>query len=211
MMPYSTLLVEDQRLFLNLLANHLENHEDFTLVGQASDGQQGLELYKQLSPALALIDIVLPKMNGLELGEAILKFDPNAKLLAITSQMDSQTTNQIHRLGFHGYVEKEQPIEILQEAMLTVAEGGLYYTQLVRENRYKLTFDPNALHKILSRREQEILYWVAEGLTSLTIAEKLDLSPRTVENHRYRIMKKLNMETTMELVKLALKHNIKLP
>jgi DNA-binding NarL/FixJ family response regulator len=125
--------------------------------------------------------------------------------------MDEQTTSQIHEIGFQGYVEKEQPIETLQEAMLTVAEGGLYYTKLVRDNRYKIASDPNALHKILSPREQEILYWVGEGLTSQSISDTLNLSPRTVENHRYRIMKKLNIESTSELIKLVLKHRIQLP
>ncbi|MDQ8206144.1 response regulator transcription factor [Coraliomargarita sp. SDUM461003] len=210
-MAYRTLLIEDHRLFLNLLANHIEQSEDFALVGQATDGEMGLACYLELQPDLVLLDIVIPKLNGLELAKQILKHDPQARLLAITSQMDEQTTTQIHDIGFQGYVEKEQPIETLQEAMLTVAEGGLYYTKLVRENRYKIASDPNALHKILSPREQEILYWVGEGLTSQSISDTLKLSPRTVENHRYRIMKKLNIESTSELIKLVLKHRIQLP
>lgn len=210
-MAYRTLLIEDHRLFLNLLANHIEQSEDFALVGQATDGEMGLSCYLKLQPDLVLLDIVIPKLNGLELAKQILEHDPQARLLAITSQMDEQTTTQIHDIGFQGYVEKEQPIETLQEAMLTVAEGGLYYTKLVRENRYKIASDPNALHKILSPREQEILYWVGEGLTSQSISDTLKLSPRTVENHRYRIMKKLNIESTSELIKLVLKHRIQLP
>jgi DNA-binding NarL/FixJ family response regulator len=210
-MSYRTLLIEDHRLFLNLLANHIDQSEDFELVGQATDGETGLTRYLELSPDLVLLDIVIPKLNGLKLAKKILSEDPHARLLAITSQMDEQTTSQIHEIGFQGYVEKEQPIETLQEAMLTVAEGGLYYTKLVRDNRYKIASDPNALHKILSPREQEILYWVGEGLTSQSISDTLNLSPRTVENHRYRIMKKLNIESTSELIKLVLKHRIQLP
>lgn len=210
-MAYRTLLIEDHRLFLNLLANHIDQSEDFELVGQATDGEAGLSSYLADRPDLVLLDIVIPKLNGLDLAREILQHDPRARLLAITSQMDEHTTNLIHEIGFHGYVEKEQPIEILQEAMLTVAEGGLYFTKLVRENRYKIASDPNAIHKILSQREQEILYWVAEGYTSQNLAEKLSLSPRTVENHRYRIMKKLNLETVSDLVKLAIKHKIQLP
>jgi Response regulator containing a CheY-like receiver domain and an HTH DNA-binding domain len=210
-MPYRTLLIEDHRLFLNLLANHIDQSEDFELVGQATDGETGLARYLELTPDLVLMDIVIPKLNGLDLARQILAQHPRARLLAITSQMDEHTTNLIHQIGFQGYVEKEQPIEILQEAMLTVAEGGLYFTKLVRENRYKIASDPNAIHKILSPREQEILYWVAEGLTSQNLADQLGLSARTVENHRYRIMKKLNLETVSDLVKLAIKHKIQLP
>lgn len=210
-MPYRTLLIEDHRLFLNLLANHIDQSEEFELVGQATDGEEGLDSFLRLTPDLVLLDIVIPKLNGLELAKTILSTHPKARILAITSQMDEQTTNQIYSIGFHGYVEKEQPIEILQEAMLTVAEGGLYFTKLVRDNRYKIASDPNALHKILSPREQEILFWVAEGQTSQNIADQLNLSTRTIENHRYRIMKKLNLDTVSDLIKLALKHNLQRP
>src|SRR5690606_3559683 len=202
-------LVEDQQLFLSLLANHLQSEAEFDLVAQATDGEEGLGLYKKHQPDLVLLDMMIPRISGFELGERILQLNPHANLLAITSQMDAATTNRIHQIGFHGYVEKEQPIEVLQEAMLTVAEGGFYFTHLVRENRYKLRSDPNAIHKILSNREQEILFWVAEGLTSHAIAERLMLSPRTVENHRYRTMKKLNIETIPQLIKFVMQHELK--
>jgi len=207
-MPYRTLLIEDQRLFRSLLVSHLTEQADFEVVGQASDGQEGWELYQAHQPDLILLDIVIPKIDGFELGRRILATNGNANILAITSQMDSRTTHRISEIGFKGYVEKEQPIEVLQDAMLTVAEGGFYFTRLVRENRYKLPTDFAAVQKVLSPREQAILAAVASGKTSQIIAQDFDLSRRTVENHRYRIMKKLNLQTTSEIVKFALKHSL---
>lgn len=204
-MSYRTILIEDQGLFRSLLASHLAGQPDFDLIGEAVDGEAGLQLYDEQQPDLVLLDIVIPKLNGFIVAERILKKAPDAHLLAITSQMDESTTNRISEIGFKGYVEKEQPIEILQEAMLTVAEGGFYFTRLVRENRYKLSTDPAALRKIMSARELQILIEVARGLKNQEIANQLRLSCRTVENHRYRIMKKLNFETTSELVMFAIK------
>lgn len=204
-MPYQTILIEDQGLFRSLLASHLAGQSDFELIGEAVDGEAGLQLFKELHPDLILLDIVIPKLDGFTVAERILQQAPSANILAITSQMDETTTNRISEIGFKGYVEKEQPIEVLQEAMLTVAEGGFYFTRLVRENRYKLSTDPAAIRKIMSERELEILIEVARGLKSQDIADQFQISRRTVENHRYRIMKKLNLDTTSELVMFAIK------
>jgi DNA-binding NarL/FixJ family response regulator len=210
-MSYRTLLVEDQRLFRSLLANHLSLQTDFELVGQAADGISGWSLYQQLKPDLILLDIMIPGLNGFDLGQRILMESPAANILAITSQMDRDTTNRIFEIGFKGYVEKEQPIEVLHEAMLAVAEGGLYFTQLVRENRFRINSEPTALRKIMSDRECQILREVASGHSNREIAERLSLSRRTVENHRYRILKKLNLESTSQLITFAFKNGLMEP
>jgi two-component system nitrate/nitrite response regulator NarL len=203
-MPYRTLIIEDQELFRSLLARHIQSEEEYELVGEASLGACGWELFNALKPDLVLLDIVLPDTDGLEIGKRILRSEHPANVLAMTSQTDAFTTNRIYESGFQGYVEKEQPIEILQEAMATVAEGGIYFTRLLRENRHKIATDPAALQKIMSLREQEILSQVAHGATSQEIADLLSISRRTVENHRYRIMKKLNIKTMPGLIKFVL-------
>jgi NarL family two-component system response regulator LiaR len=207
-MDYRTLLVEDQRLFRSLLANHLSLQTDFRLVGQAADGLTGWRLYQELKPDLILLDIVIPEMDGFDLAQRILADAPTANILAITSQMDRDTTNRIFQIGFKGYVEKEQPIEVLHEAMLAVAEGGLYFTQLVRENRFRINSEPAALQKIMSDRECQIIREVAGGYSNQEIADRLNLSRRTVENHRYRILKKLNLESTSQLISFAFKNGL---
>ena len=202
-MAYRTLLIEDQRLFRSLLAMYL-TQPDFELVGQASDGDTGWELYQEFQPDLVLLDIVIPKINGLQLAERMVQSTPKPNILVITSQTDSFTTNRIFEIGCQGYVEKDQPIEILQEAINTVADGGLYFTQLLHDNRYKMFSEPNAIHKIMSEREKEIIGNIALGRSNPEIAQLLGLSLRTIENHRYRIMKKLNFKTARELMKFAL-------
>jgi DNA-binding NarL/FixJ family response regulator len=207
-MPYRTLIIEDQELFRSLLARHIHSEDEFELVGEATYGEIGWRLFQELKPDLVLLDIVLPDTDGLEIGTRILKSGYPVNVLAMTSQTDAFTTNRIYETGFQGYVEKEQPIEILQEAMVTVAEGGIYFTRLLRENRHKIATDPAALQKVMSLREQEILSKVASGATSQEIADKLMISRRTVENHRYRIMKKLKIQSIPDLIKFAVERGI---
>ena len=124
-------------------------------------------------------------------------------MLALTNLKDPFTLNRVQEIGIHGYVEKDQPLDILEEAMETVAAGGNYFTAIVEETRLHLQADPEAFSKILSRREQEIVCMVARGLTSSAIAERLGLSKRSVETYRYRIMKKLGIDNVAALVDYA--------
>src|SRR5690606_34876005 len=118
---------------------------------------------------------------------------------AVTSLVDPVTTTRVFEYDFSGYVEKDQSPETLIDGVTTVAEGGHYFTQLVRENRKRIYNDPDAVNKVLSPREQEIVAWICCFRTSKWIAEHMDLSVRTVENHRYRIIKKLAVDGTSGL------------
>ena len=206
--PYRTVVIEDQILFRDILIHLIESDSDYSLVGKASIGTEGWDVCQKTTPDLILMDLLIPGLNGIELGKRILQAMKDVRILALTSLIDSSTTNSVYEAGFHGYVEKDQPVNVLREAMLTVAEGGFYFTELVRKNRKKIQSDPDAFQKILSPKEIRILIEVAKGLTSQEIAESLELSKRTVENHRHRIMQKLQIRNASELVRFAMDNNL---
>jgi two-component system nitrate/nitrite response regulator NarL len=202
-MPATVVIIEDQRMFRELLQSMLGDVVDLEIVALASTVAQGWTACEAHRPDLALIDLRLPDGSGLELGERLKLAFPEISLLAVTSLIDPVTTTQVFESGFHGYVEKDQSYEVLLEAVSTVAEGGLYFTQLVRENRKRIFNDADAVNKILSQREQLIIGHLCTKQTNKQIAALMGLSLRTVENHRYRIIKRLGLEGSQGLIEFG--------
>lgn len=202
-------IIEDQVLFRELLIKALEVEQAFSLVGEATSGVEGLALCRSAQPDLVLLDVQLPDVDGLEVAADLLKDFPDIRILALTSLKDDFTIRRVLEYGLAGYVEKDQPLPVLIEAIHAVAIGKTYFTQTFDDLRREMVLNPNAYYKILSNREQQILSMVAEGLSSPEIAEALKLSPRTAENHRYNIMKKLDLSSVTELVAFAIKHGIR--
>lgn len=209
--PWQTVLVEDQALLRNVLAKAIRLDARFELAADAEDGLEGKEACEKWVPDLLITDIHLPGMDGVELASHVLKTLPSVRVLALTNMKDPFTLNRLQEIGIHGYVEKDQPLEILEEAMVEVASGHTYFTATIMSSQARLSEDPNAFSKVLSARDQEILCLVASGETSKVIGEKLDLSRRSVETYRYRIMKKLGLKSSAELVDYAYKNGFTKP
>ncbi len=201
--PWSIVLIEDQALFRNVLAKAISLNPKFKLVGDSDSGLEGRDLCLEKKPDLVVTDIDLPDLDGVTLSHQLLHALRHTRILVLTNLKDPFTLNRLQEIGIHGYVEKDQPLDILEEAMETVAAGNTYFTAVIRENHRHLAANPNAFSKILSRREQEIICLVANGMTSGTIADRLNLSKRSVETYRYRIMKKLDIENVAALVDYA--------
>jgi two-component system secretion response regulator SsrB len=206
-LPWPTLVVEDQLLFRDLLVKLVAADARFHCVGLASDAVAGLDLCRQHQPHLILLDLNLPGMSGLELARRLRTLCPEARILALTAREDDSAIADVFELGLAGYVEKNQPIEVLEEAMLAVAQGRTYFTSTFAAARRRMARDPNALGKVLSGREREILRLVGNGHSGPQIARTLGLSPRTVGNHRYRLMKKLRLKNAAEVVAFALRND----
>ncbi len=200
MQPYSVVIIEDQRMFRELMRTLVNSSPLFEVVAAVTDARQGWESCRQLEPDVAMVDIELPDASGIDLAARLQQLPRPPALVAVSAIVDPITTTRVFESGFHGYVEKSQSPDIVLEALQTAAEGGLYFTRLVRENRRKLVNEPNAINKILSRREQAIVGLISRGLLNKEVADALSLSVRTVENHRYRIMKKLALGDAPELV-----------
>lgn len=204
-----TVLVEDQELLRNVLVKTLEISSEFVLLGDCANGAEGKRLCLEQCPDLLVTDIDMPELDGITLAQELLKEQPKLRILALTNLKDPYTINRLREIGIHGYVEKDQSLEILEQAMRTVAAGEYYFTAIVRQVSSDLAQDPEAFSKILSRREQEVVRLVADGLTSKEIAKALKLHPRSVETHRYRIMKKLELKNVVDLVAYAEKHGLR--
>lgn len=209
MTRWDTVVIEDQTLFRELLIKLLRGDPRYRLVGEASDGRSGLDLCRASCPHLVLLDIQMPHMDGLELADQLFAELPEVRVLALTCLKDNHTIARVLESGFAGYVEKDQPFSVLEEAMLAVAQGGTYFTASFDQVRRKMVSDPNAFPKILSRREQQVLKLVAAGRSNPEIARKLGLSPRTAGNHRYNIMKKLDIHDVTGLVAFAIQNGFR--
>lgn len=205
MAAWKTAIIEDQVLFRDLLVKLVTGDARFECVGSAGDAEAGLALCLRTEPDLIVLDVNLPGMNGLDMAALLRARHADAHILALTSLKDELTITRILELELTGYVEKDQPVAVLEEAMLAVAQGRRYHSATFEDVRRRMGRDPLAVGKILSPREREILALVAKGRTSGQIAAVLGLSERTVSNHRYNMMRKLEVHSVAELVAFAVR------
>lgn len=201
--PLRLVVIEDQALFRQLTVEVVRSDPRFTVVGEAADGREGWELCQRTRPDLVILDLNIPEPDGLALCGRLREELPDARVLAVTSYTDALTLTRLQDLGVAGYVEKDQPLETLRQALEALAGGGTFYTRIVAETRRRQQGDPHSFAKVLSSREQEILALVAAGLRSREIAERLGLSVRTVEGHRAAIMQKLGVKNLAGLLRFA--------
>jgi len=199
-----TVIIEDQTLFRELLAKMVEDDAGYQLLGTAADLEGGRRLCNEIEPSLVLLDVQLPDGNGLDFAEELLAELPDIRILTLTSRTDDFTIQKVVESPVAGYVEKDQPIGVLTEAMKAVAEGGVYFSETFARARRRMAASPDSFHKILSRREQQVLQEIARGRSSNEVARKLGLSSRTVGNHRYNLMKKLELKNAQELTAFAI-------
>lgn len=191
-------LAESSTLLRDLVAGAIDDCGRFELVGVAEGGDEANAACKRLKPDLLITGIDLGSLDGIDLAALTLQAAPQLRVLVFSHLKDIFTLNRIAEAGVHGFVPTDQPWEILEEAMVEVASGKTYFTAEVRQ---KMRTDPSGL----SRRERQILHYVAAGWTSRAAAEKLGLSPRSVETYRYRIMKKLGVGNLAGLIDYALR------
>lgn len=203
--PIRTAIVEDQKLFREMLVRLVTLDPQFHLVGQTQDGTEGWEMIRREHPDLVVVDLEIPGLNGFDLVECVRSTPETAgcRVLAVTSHFDPITLGRLGSLRVHGFVEKDQSLDILEAAMIAVGQGGTYFTPLFELRRQEFRQAAVDLRQILSSRECEILQGVASGLTCREIGESLGISTRTVENHRHRIIKKLDLRSGADLVHFA--------
>ncbi|MCC4117307.1 response regulator transcription factor [Aromatoleum toluclasticum] len=195
------LLVDDHQLVRDGLRARLGDIEQIDIVGEAANGQQALAAAQSLLPDLALVDIGLPDINGIELTSALAERCPALRVL-ILSMYDSQGyVMSAMRAGARGYVLKDAPSAEIIAAIRAVAAGGVYFSSALTAALATQPDDATAL----TEREREVLILVAQGDSNKRIAQKLDVSVRTVETHRLNLRRKLGIETAAGLASYALK------
>jgi len=205
------LIVDDHPLFREGLKAIIGRDKRFDVVGEAGNGRDGLEMAKQLKPDLVLVDISLPDKSGIELMREIQAFQSEAQVVVVSMHSKIDYITEAFRVGAKGYIIKESATDRLLQGLEIVGRGEYFLDcSLSHKVLQKLIESPKGEAKItdvaygtLTSREQEVLRLLAQGLSTKEISDKLFISPKTAENHRANIMKKLDLHSTFELVRFA--------
>lgn len=201
--PIRLVIVEDQQLLAQTLSAWMARQADFELAGCAKDGEEGWNLCLAARPTLALVDIELPKMDGLVLSRRLLREQFPIRVIAMSAMADPHTLWRVRQSGVHGYFEKTQGLELLIAALRTVAGGGTYFSPVFEEVRREWLAQPEAFCKVLSEREQSVLQRLAAGWDDQRIGLQLNISAATVAVHRKHIRQKLELHNDRELIAYA--------
>ncbi|HVM47413.1 MAG TPA: response regulator transcription factor [Candidatus Acidoferrum sp.] len=211
--PIRIVLADDHPLVRAGVRESLKQIPDAEVVGEASDGQQAIELVKSKRPDVVLLDISMPVLNGLEATERIIKAVPQVRVIILSRHENEEYYWRALKLGASGYVLKNALIAELQTAIQRVAAGEVYLSQQIAQRlRKQLPLQKMATARSpveqLSLRQREILQLIAEGETTKGIAIVLKLSPKTVEYHRMQVMQRLNIFDIPGLVRFALRNGL---
>ena len=207
------LIADDHRMFREGMRALLEAEPDFIVIGEAEDGRDAVQLARELSPDIILMDIAMPAMNGLEATRQIKRNCPDIKVLALTMHDDEEYICRIFSYGAMGYILKDSAFHDLVDAARSVYRGDFVLspaiTRLIVEDYLRWgSQQPSIIDDGLSSRENEILQLIAEGYTNQQIAEILSISIKTVQAHRTSLMHKLNLHNCGELIKYAIQKKI---
>ncbi len=205
------LLADDHQLVRTGLRHILSGASDVEVVGEASSGEQAVQMARQLHPDLVLMDVNMPGIGGIEATRKIRRAAPEARVIAVTVHIDTPFPEQLHEAGALGYVTKGCPADELLAAIRTVAQGRPYIAGEVsqRMTLARLTGgDTDSPFTNLSQREMQVMLMITQGHRTQDISDSLCLSPKTVSTYRHRLFEKLQVETDVELTHLALRYGL---
>ena len=210
-MPIQVLLADDHLIVRQGLRALLER-EGFRVVGEAADGREAVHLAGGSHPDVAILDLAMPNLNGLDAARELLRGDPRMKAILLTMHTEDPYVLEALRAGISGYVLKTQAGDDLIQAIREVLRGSIYLSPgvsraVVDAYRAKSDLPPDPL----SPREREVLQLVAEGKTTKEVASLLGVSVKTAESHRTRIMAKLDIHETAGLVRYAIRRGLVQP
>jgi DNA-binding NarL/FixJ family response regulator len=210
-MAITLLLADDHQLVRQSLISLLE-HEGFAVLGEASDGRTAVRLVQELSPEIAVLDMVMPGLNGIDAARQIQRASPRTKSILVTMYAERHYVVQALRAGIRGYVLKSQGARDLIQAIREVHNGAVYLSPKVSELAVDLSLGrAEAEADPLSPREREVVQLIAEGLTTKEVASVLGISVKTAEAHRINSMRKLDVHETASLVRYAVRQGLVQP
>ncbi len=207
------LLVEDHTMVRAGLRALLERAKDIQVLGEASNGQEAIDMTVELKPDVLVMDIMMPRLNGIQAAEQIRDLKLPVSIILLSMYSDEGLVHQALRSGVKGYVLKTSVSEELLWAIRTVARGETYLSAVISSIVVESTLHPRTLKtndplEDLSPREKEILQLIAEEHTSSDIGRILFISEKTVEKHRANLMEKLHVRNLAGLVRLAVKYGL---
>jgi DNA-binding NarL/FixJ family response regulator len=202
------LIADDHTIFRQGLAQMLKSIDGLDLTGQAADGQEALRLIAATRPDIAVLDVSMPGLSGLEVTKEALRRRLPTRVILLTMHGEAEAVSTALRAGAAGYVLKDNAFEDLVYAIKAVAAGGTFVSPSVASNLLKPVESQPPPDVPLTRREREVLKLIASGLTNRQIAEKLFISVKTVETHRARILQSLDLHNTADLVRYAIENGL---
>lgn len=214
-MSIRVVLADDHKMILAALRSMLEKETDIAVVGEASDGVALLELVSQTAPDIAVVDVGMPGMNGIEATRCLVAGHPGLKVVALSAYSDRRFVMEMLNAGARGYLIKASAGDELPRAIRAIAQGGTYLCPeiagtIVEVVRSKTPLIGNAAVQ-LGRREREVLALLAEGKSSSEIAARMRIAASTVEVHRRNIMRKLDLHSVAQLTKYAIREGLTSP
>ena len=203
------LLADDHVLFRQGLAALLRDQAQWEIVGEASNGEEAVRLARQHQPDIAVLDVSMPGMNGVEAARLIKRASPNTRIVALSMYSNVHYQELMFKAGASAYVLKNEAIGELVDAIQAALRGERFVSPVVIQRGVPIPGRSAELdQRVLSEREIEVLRLLAEGRRTKEIAEVLDISAKTVETYRSRIMLKLGIDNLAELVKFAVRAGI---
>ena len=212
MTPIRVLVADDHRMVREGLVSILEHSGEAHVVGQAADGIEAVQLAAALSPQVAIVDISMPRLNGLEVVRRLKEKSPSMGILVLTMHEEEEYVIHLVKAGADGFLLKDSATEELITAVKTIHAGRGYFgphAAKILAEQYRrpaeISGDP---YGALTAREREIFHLIVEGMTTKEIARQLGISVKTAENHRARVLEKLDARNTVELVRYAARNGL---
>ena len=210
------LLADDHEIFLEGLRSLLERERDIELIGEAPDGRVAVDLARELSPHVVIMDITMPRLNGIEATRLIVAHDPSVKVIALSMHSNRRFMAEVLKAGAAGYLLKESAVAELLTAIRAVMEGKAYLSPkitsaIVDDYVRHVPLERGVAYGALTGREREVLQLLAEGSTTKEMAARLHVSVKTIETHRAQIMEKLRIRSIAGLTKFAIHEGLTSP
>lgn len=210
------ILVDDHVIVRDGINALLIMENDIKVIGEASDCNELFALLREMIPDVILLDIMMPCKSGIEIAREMATMYPDVRIIMLSANLDEDSIFNSIQAGINGYLPKNIKKDELVQAIRQVADGKEYYSDAISATIFRnyKKFAQAGRRQIveqaiaLTDREKEIVRWFAEGLSYKEIAAKLYISPRTVESHKNNIMEKLQIKTTVDMVKYAIKHGL---
>lgn len=207
-MPVRIILADDHEIVRQGLKTLLEQ-KGFEVVGEASNGQEGIRLCKELRPDIAVLDLTMPLVNGIDAAREILKDCPRIKVVLLTMHTEEHYVLHALQAGIAGYVVKTQAASDLVQALDEVSRGSMYVSSKVSRAIVLAYLEKRTIGQdILTPRERQVLQLIAEGKTTKELAHLLSISYKTTDAYRTRIMNKLDTHNTAGLVHQAIRQGL---
>jgi two-component system, NarL family, response regulator NreC len=215
MSQVTIILADDHKLVRQGMRSLLCAQPGFDVIGETNDGQEAIKMMEDLSPDVAILDVMMPNLNGIEAAKIAHQRGLPTKIIFLSMHANATYAVRALQSGALAYVLKDSDFSEIIRAIENVMEGRRYLSTAIADEVFEMLLNADTTKEdtlnLLSAREREILQLIAEGNTNATVADKLTLSIRTVESHRSNIMKKLRLSSHSDLVKYAINKGLIMP